>query len=500
MRMTILSYLMGAFCCGVVATAAAQPTSADSRSADARSAYNSTRVQSLSSIGTALKKVASAIGKGGLSKLPAAAAALSTHKLRGTLSGDTAGGKGLSSQNVSGNPPYLTSIAQSTEVENIFWRPNVVASIAAGVADQTQCSEFFSGSTDGVSSGLQVCELAEGIGFSFQSVVDAETNLCYLKLFPTKKNLRSGGIAITRGRKNLLNNDFTQIFSASDTNRTIKIHTPQIDELGISAQNIFVKIPSTSANKKTDNLYQTQIYFCLDGATEMSGFNKIAVNNNGRLSIVTSNFSDPVNGIGTTNSIQGYLDASNGTLKWDTSKQRTASIASVQSLVDKFKSTIKITADNLISIKRRNLYLSVINQQFSISRFTGADAFTTSFLEGAYKGETIDNEQATVFSGATEYRDTFYAAAPSESLASRVNSSDLTSDSFYASDPEINTDISRYSCTSGADIDLDILPTSQELVAALKPCINNRLSRMDFCARSPLVTQALQNFSNACQM
>jgi hypothetical protein len=484
MKGNILSLLFLAAGCGVIAIAAAQPATAD----------DATRAESLTSVGTALKKVSSALRKKGLAKLPSAAAALSTNRSRSTV-----GGKGASPQSVSGTPPLLTAISHSTEIENIFWRPNVVASIAAGVADQTQCGEFFSGSTDGVSSGLQVCELAEGIGFSFQSIVDAQINLCYLKLFPTKKNLQSGGIAITRGRNKVPNKDFTQIFSAGDTSRTVRIHTPQIDELGISAQNIFVKIPATSANKNRKNIYQAEIYFCPDGALDVSGFNKITVTEAGKLSIVTSNFSDPANGIGNTNSIQGFLDASNGILKWDTSKQRTASIDTVQSSADTFKSSIKISADNLISIKRRNFFQSVINQQFSISRFTGANAFVTAFPEGAYKGESIDNAQTTLFSGATEYRDTFYAAAPGASLASRVNSYDLAGDSFYASGPEINTNRSRYSCTARGDIEIDILPDSQELVTALKPCIENRLSGMDFCARSTLVTQALQNYSNACR-
>lgn len=77
-----------------------------------------------------------------------------------------------------------------------------------------------------------------------------------------------------------------------------------------------------------------------------------------------------------------------------------------------------------------------VNREPRVTKLYSATRFfirhqQCSLLEGAYSSIDISGERTKTFSGATEYRDTIYTAAPSNTLLTLVNSVNITADSFY---------------------------------------------------------------------
>ncbi len=441
-----------------------------------------------SSFSNAIKQVGTIV-KRGISKLPSAAQAAAARA--------NTKGKGLIN-NISGEPPTLEAIA-SAAVENIFWRPDVVSSIAAGSASPPQCNEFLLGMTDGDSGGLRICELAQGIGYSFGTLLDAETTLCYMKALPTQKNIRDGAVSIVSGRKKIPDSDFSLLFAPGQALRTIKIHVPTIEQVNPAPQNIFVKVRSTAQNTRSRRLYEAEIYSCLENEQTVLNTTTIIVDTTALLTIRTGAIKTPVSNGSMTTLVKGYLRPTGSGLAWDLSRKRTIEINALQNESENFKSAISISPDNLLSIKRRNFYAASVNQEFSTSQFSGDSALSFLFLSGALNAAFVSEGTTTPYSGATEYRDSYYASAPGSALLEKVTRFDLASDPFFQSDPEISSS-STASCDAKSDVVLELNGSNATLLSALTPCAQNVLKNMDFCSRSELVSDAVANFTNACSM
>ena len=102
--------------------------------------------------------------------------------------------------------------------------------------------------------------------------------------------------------------------------------------------------------------------------------------------------------------------------------------------------------------------------------------------------------------GATEFRTSYYAAAPASDLMGRLDAVDLDEDPFYANPPGPSVDPTGFACDASADVALTLdfnNPTVREAVA---PCEDRRFEGMHFCHEDPTVGQADRTYFDACRM
>lgn len=462
-----------------------------------RSAQSRDKVDPKASVGRALSKVAKALRSKGISKVPSTSnlvdSGTSSSALARLIRAYVQPQTDLYQSVVSGTPPKLVDIP-SISVKDLFWLSGVVDAIASGSASQSQCRQFFSSTTDGDSGGLGACQMAEGVGHSFEALLNAETSLCFMKNMPTKANLRAGGITLVKGK--FPDNDVTQIFAPGDKGRLVKVNTPQFQGRG-RAEEIYIKVPSSSQNRAKKRLYMVQIYFCPSGQETPRGYNTITVSDGGLLSITLANGSDPFGGGANVLTARGYLTYSSGAPTWDNKRERSSSLE-VDREENNFKASFSISEDDLLTQKFRNSFGERLSKVYSISRFSGTSTSDVSFLEGAYTGLDQFGAASHEYSGATEFRASYYAAAPANSLVDDVAAIDIPTDSFFGSEAEVEVDTSSLSCTAKSDIELTMNGDNDTLEAALQPCFKREFERIEFCRNDSTIQQALRNFRSVC--
>ena len=439
----------------------------------------------------ALSQVSSILKSKGITKLPSASTLVSSSSSSKSSAQII---EELSLAAVSGTPPTLLGISLNS-IKNLFWLPGVVDAIGAGTANRAQCAEFLSSDIDGHSGGLGACQMAEAVGHSFQSLLDAETSLCYMKNLPTKTNLKAGGIKLNKGT--FPDGDIRKLFSPGESRRLVKVNVPPINELG-PTESIFIRVSSQTSLSKSKLLYQAQLYFCPEGQPGPRGVNFIEVSSKGELSVVASNRADPFGGGANAISVRGFLTPLTSSTDWDPTKTRTSTIALIQDDGARtLKADFSITAEQLIFIKQRATFSDSIAKNYAVTHFSGSDVNTVSFLEGAYKGEDTINAVSREFNGAAEYRDVFYAAAPANYLVPQLTAVDLT-DSFFTEDPSITLDTSPYSCSAKPNIEITLTRGNSALNSSLGPCFHREFQNTEFCRKDDDVQRARRNFRDAC--
>jgi hypothetical protein len=356
----------------------------------------------------ALKKLKAALKSKGASKIP------STSTITRSSTSSLVGSPTLEA--VSGTPPQLIDIP-GTSVPNLFWTAGVIDAIAGGTATFAQCDQFFSSATDGQSGGLGACQMTEGVGRSFETLLDAETPLCFMRSLATRTNLKAKAIRVVRGK--LPEGGITELFSPGATQRLVQINTVPIDEeldKDDQTERLFVRIPSQKANGRRDFLYAVDIYFCPDPRLPPRGFNTVRVTDDGEITIQHGNDRDPFAG-GASNlmTVTGFLTFQDKSVVWDTTRDREISVQ-FSSQRENLKANVRVTSADLIFQKIRSAFTQRtrerVRKEYSISRFQGTDITNVRFLAGAYKGVDQFGPKSKTFSGATEYRDSMYVSAP----------------------------------------------------------------------------------------
>ncbi len=448
---------------------------------------------------SAYKKVAKSV-KSGLTSYPSSSSLTKSSSTSSSSLSSSGYDVGISS--VSGTPPTLPEIADLSTIKELFWVPGVVDAIATNTSSPNQCMQFFSSNMDGKSGGFGACNLAEGVGHAFETVLHSETSLCFMKNMPTKQNLNAGGVTVVSGDVNADN--IAELFKPKPiSSKLIKVNTPEIQGKG-QAEAIFIYIPSKTENKQEDYLYQAEIYFCAEGQSTARGYNLIhAFRQGGKamLEVTNANASDPFGGGSHIVTVSGALKKKSGDLIWDRGEDREVSVQfAVNS--NAFKSQFTIKNGNRIELKRRADFLDPLNNQiedkgYSITNFTASDIFDVRFIEGGFKAQKGFGMNNKAFSGATEYRSTYYASAPDNPLRDEVDAYDMDSDSFYDNAANVVVDTSGYSCSATPDIELTMVD-NETLEQSLQPCFNDTFRNMQFCKNDPDVNLALQNFPSSC--
>lgn len=430
----------------------------------------------------------------GLSKLPSPATLLSAKS------------SSASSSDVSGTAPLLVDIPG--QVKNTFWRSGVIEAINAGTPTSEQCNEFFAGSADGQSGGMIGCYMTQNVGYSFQSILQSGTSLCYMKNAPTDANLQAGGISIQSG--SLPDGQVSKIFSVPSgaASRIIEVQVSgKSDDHGNNGndnnedgpargQTIFIKIDSQSDNTKNGNQYAFTLWQCHGGANP-SGFERTEVTSSGQFHSTSIEASDRGN---FSSEITAFLKQSGDSLVYDLSKDRRAVANSQDSEHGfSFKSDIVVTSDNLILSKVYDIFGEHVRKAYGVSEFSGSSISSLRFLQGSYKEDSQQFGENHSFNGAIEYRDSNYAAAPSNALLSDLNDVDTSSDGFYSSAPSVSVDTSDLSCSAQADLVITMDMSNSALAASVSSCEGERLDGMDFCRSDSEVNSAEQRFFELCR-
>lgn len=392
---------------------------------------------------------------------------------------------------VSGTPPTLLEIKE-LNLKELFWRSGVIDAINAGNASAEQCSEFFGSGVDGQSAGFGACYMAQDLGYSFQPVVSAGTSLCYMKNAPTLANLNAGGISLVRGR--LPNNDVTQLFSppAGDSNRLVKVQVRNADfgdEEGGGEEDVLIKVYSVGQNSKDGRQYRVDLLFC-NGNTS-NGYEINSVDGNGNFTNTSSH-----EGGGEEGNFAATINAKitadeNGDRIFDNTQDRTANISFVSDNY-RFKSNITVTGDDIIKNKSYNIDPSSSRKAYSVSSFSGTGLSDLRFLAGAFKDSNPSN--------STEYRDSYFAAAPGSDLVSLLDEVDIDSDSFYSTEPSFSESNLGFNCSTSPNIIVSMDMSNETIQNSVAECEENSQFRdMDFCNRSEDLSNAQNNYFATCE-
>lgn len=384
----------------------------------------------------------------------------------------------VASFSVTGSPPLLKDIP-TLGAGNLFWRTNVVNDIATGTpASAASCQEFFGG-TDGQSSSFFGCNMAQGVAEVFSKMISSQTLVCIADKIPTQENLSAGGVVLLDGA--FPSNNITKLFEtpSGKTARIVKIQGPQ-------GQDVFVRVSASETNAAKSNQYAFEAFICQSGS--VVGYNSVAITLGGTFK---STVQHPF-GLGQGNegkmlfAITGGLKkGSGGALEFDASSDRTAEFTGVDG-VTALASKITITGENVIKNRVRRQTATESNKTYAESKFQGTDMLNLQFLEGAARGEFSNALAGTrTFSGATEYRDTFYASAPSNTFVTSVNAVDFNTDEFYTktlSVPEFPT----FDCSKDADVAIAFNFTAPSMQAIAQQCANT-IQNPNFCMTQSII-------------
>ncbi|RIL09766.1 MAG: hypothetical protein DCC75_05805 [Proteobacteria bacterium] len=401
---------------------------------------------------------------------------------------------------LSGEPPALVDIAQSP-IKEIFWEAGLVDAIIEGNPSQQQCGGFYHGFSDGESGGLGACHMAESVGYSYASILESQTSLCYMKNFPSEDNLNSGGVELVSG--SLPNGDVTKIFAppAGNEPRLVKVNiegSPQgqegEDQGPGGPETVFIKVAPQSQNSSSGHMYQVDLWFCADDSSEVYGYDRIKIRDDGR--IETKNVSNQ-GGDSHSSSVLGFLTFADAEVSWDLTKNRTSKLQFASQGGGVFKSDVTITPQNLIKIKTLDNFGGSSSKRYSVTSFAGEGPESLNFLEGAFKENHGGDDNEDDIIGATEWRDDLYVSAPNNAL---INSLDGASyqDGFYQELPSGDYQIpSGFSCDAQPDIEINLDMSNEVLADSVAGC-EPAFRDMHFCHDDEEVRAADQNYFEVC--
>lgn len=432
----------------------------------------------------ARKQMKKVLRKEGLAKLPSVSHALG-------------GGPGALLAAVTGTPPALVDIPDAA-IGDVFWAPGVVDAILAGTPTPEQCNQFWSGQQDGDSGGMGACHMAESVGYSVGNVLQGETPLCYMKGLPTQAIIDAGGVTLVSGE--FPGGDPTRIFSVpgGEQPRVVRVNVTG-DPMG--NQSIFLRVASAAQNRDRGNAYEVAIWFCApgDATAEAEGYNRITIGNDGAFEAV-SNESHGGDEEAWLSHVTGFLSYADGEVLWDATRSRRAQVESRHPF-GRFKGDVEIRPDQTIATKSYDVGDNWgARKVYVVTSFTGTDSHDLRFLAGAFKerysqdGTSFDDG----FAGATEYRGTYYAAAPGSSLLGELAAVDFDADAFYAAPASPTVDASAYSCAVAPDVEVLLDMANPAVEAVASACESRRFDGMHFCHDDTELLAAQQAYFNAC--
>ncbi|MFN5061569.1 MAG: hypothetical protein ACK5GN_01865 [Pseudomonadota bacterium] len=402
--------------------------------------------------------VPTALKKSGLAQIPSAAGLLKSRSASASFA-------------VSGTPPVLKNIP-TLGAKNVFWTSGFInALVAAPSPSQQQCEEFFAGPNDGQSSGLLGCYAVQGVGYSFQSILDGAKSTCFMKGIPTKANFDGGAVRMVDG--SMPGGDITQLFStpSGSKDRLVKV---LVGGFGNEpAQTGFINIHSAKKLAASGNQYGYNLWFCDAGQTTANNYEETSVSLGGEFKYLNVNQMGPNK---FRNEITAFLTKVGSAIQFDLSKDRTASsVGEFQG--NSFKSFVTLSANNTISSKVKESFNGFGRSNYGVASFTGTGLGDFRVHSAALKDVFFSQSRQT----GIEFRDPVYLSAPNTALVAELAKVDIATDSFFSQNGAVNPDFSDKSCSAEADVTLSMDFTNPLLRQVFLTCESDRLENMDFC-------------------
>ncbi len=400
-------------------------------------------------------------------------------------------------RSVSGTPPTFPQLVEAGG-ENYFWRSGVVDAIATGSPNAGQCNEFFSSAVDGESGGYGACYLAEGVSYSISEIATSGTTLCYMRNFPTAAAVDNQLVEVLSG--NLPGGNIRNLFNqpSGSQARVVKIQPVGAGDEGGGP--IFIRVYSDQQNAAQGNQYRSDFWACDAGENAPpQEAQQLRLSAGGEL-IATSIHSSE--GQQFTSTVRGFLVPGSQGLEFDASRGRSAIFGGGNNnpgTENNFKSRVLINGENEIRHWLRHAMGSnSLRTGYSASRFGGEGLVSLRFYEGAFK-EAISGEHAHEYGGSTEFRDTYYAAATSNSFSNETAEINFATDDFFQEGitvPEISS--SQFSCRQTADISITLDMSRESMQSVAAECEGGRVEgQIQFC-QTQVLRIANERYENVC--
>jgi hypothetical protein len=423
-----------------------------------------------------------ALKKKGLGGLPSAAALLKSKK----------GGSARISE-ASGTPPLLKAIPDvQGGVKNVFWASGVVDRIGAGTPSGSDCNDFFVGATDGSSGGLLSCFSVQGVGYSFQNILEGSGGTCYMKNVSKQSLIDAGAVVVTDG--SLPSGGIESVFSPPEgsQDRIVKVVISGFG--GGAGETGFLRIDAAGKLASAGRQYGYTSWFCNNGQPTARNRERVTVSLSGAFeySGVSSE-----GGSVFSNTIRAQLLQSGSSVTFDPAQERSSSSQGEISGGSSFKSSVTLTSENLIKTKVYDAFGGIARKNYSVARFSGSGLSSFRVIEMALKNADTFGQ----FQGGFEFRGdptNRYVSAPSNALTSALSTVDLQTDEFYQQPANVDVDLSSLSCSAEADVTLQMNFSNPALQRVAQLCESERLEDMNFCFQDPSITQALLQYGPSC--
>lgn len=370
----------------------------------------------------------------------------------------------------SGTPPAVTSLG-SANVDQYFY-DGLIAKITSsswsseGSSQQQADAASFWGQTDGGASGQGGCNMVAGLAQSFGQLLSNTNSTCYMKGIPSA----SGGVTISSGTA-------SQVFAQGAKDKLVEVQIKNMTQTNNGQSqtvnmNVFITIPGTKT--VTSNVYQAHLYMCGGSSSQAMQDEVITIKKS------TGAFTDVSNqssggGNSSYSSVSATLKNSSGSIAFDVTQPRIVDSFNNQGQNGIFKSHVEIDGNNSITTKSYSSGSFGSNENYTIADFSGSSLKDLAFLQGGFAGYTNcancpSGNQTNTFKGGVEYRNTFYAAAPSNSLATQVASENFSSDSYFQSLTPPSFDFTQDNCSATPNITVTADFSNAALVAVQNTC------------------------------
>ncbi len=368
---------------------------------------------------------------------------------------------------VSGTPPTIASLTDAN-ADTYFWNGMVAAINTAQVATASQKAQYWGGVDAGV-GGQGACYMSQMVGESFGHMLQAGTSMCYMKNMPTA----TGGVTISSGTGSTL-------FAQGAAAKVVKVTA------SMQGQTMIVFIKVLGSDDVTSDVYKVRLWFCDNGAAAASTGNEEFIINKASSSFTATTDHNDNGGQGQSTVSAALSVGADGTISFDPTKDRTASMV-YKGAWGKFKGSVTITSANKILAKMFNENTwggnTWKNHNYAVASFSGSSVKTLKFLAGGYKGRSYnEGDRDRTYVGGTEFRDTYYVAATTSALATEAGLMNFATDSFYTSNA-----VSAFaagatdSCSAPSDVQVTMDFANASVAAISEKCEGERFDNYSYC-------------------
>jgi hypothetical protein len=379
---------------------------------------------------------------------------------------------------VSGEPPVVSQLEFTHFYGDLLDRMS--GGDDSGKACENELQEFFGQFADGI-GGDTACWMSQAVGGAVSNLMSNSSSLCYLKNIP----LAESGVTISPAG---LSPD--SIFAKEAADKVVKVSIQEPVGEGETDEtiemNVFIKVSGSDNADVGADRYKVTLWFC-EGGNEISGYETFLVDTAAK-TFESSGVNDDDWGKNSFATSAFINIASDGTVTYDTSKARSATVQYEGGDGNKNKSMIEISGDNILTARDMNESDSWgSNKNFSKAEIAGEGVSTLKFLQGAIRGRSMPPEGESWdphnYFGAVEWQNTVYRSVGSSSLLTAIPSNYVDAE-FFSTGASVESDFSGLSCDEPATVEISMDFGDPGVTAIQAVCESDRFQWSNICYSS----------------